>query len=115
LADRQEDFIPENAVPFKSLIPLEEIIAQSLKVNSQTKKVSEIYFKLCEKFNGELNILLNLDLKELENEGYYDLSLGINRMRQGKVIKIPGYDGEYGKIKVFEENFEALTPQTSLF
>jgi len=38
LADRQEDFIPENAVPFKSLIPLEEIIAQSLKVNSQTKK-----------------------------------------------------------------------------
>jgi len=115
LADREEGFIPENAIPFKSLIPLEEIIAQSLKVNSKTKKVSEIYFGLCEKFNGELNILLNLDLKELENEGYYDLALGINKMRKGEVIKIPGYDGEYGKIKVFEENFETKTPQTSLF
>jgi len=101
LADREEGFNPENAIPFKSLVPLEEIIADVIGQNTGTKEVEKDYEDLIKKFGSEFNILLEADREELEKSGLPEIVEGIIRARDGKVSKEPGYDGVYGKIKVF--------------
>lgn len=103
LADRKEGFKPENAPEFYSIIPLQEIIAEALNVGTNSKAVEKEYFNLIEKFGDEFHILLNRDIKDIEKGGSEKIAEAISRMRLGKVNIKPGFDGEYGKIKIFEE------------
>jgi len=103
LADRPEGFLPENAIPFKSLIPLNEVIAESIGVSVASKEVSEHYNNLIKKLGNEFKILLESSRKEIEQESSKDIAEGIMRMREGRVYVEPGYDGVYGKIKIFSE------------
>lgn len=102
LSDRPEGFKPRGALPFKSIIPLPEIIAEINKTSAQSKAVSNIYMKAIYKLGNEYDILLHKNLTEIEK---FDSKIAeaIERMRTGKVIVEPGYDGEYGKIKLFGE------------
>jgi uncharacterized protein (TIGR00375 family) len=115
LADRPEKAKPHKAIPYKSIVPLHEILAEINKSSTQSKIVSELYMKAILNLGSEYNILLNKDLKEIWK---YDevLAEAIDRMRKGKIFVEPGYDGEYGKIKVFGEALaHPLKGQTSLF
>uniref|UniRef100_A0A7V1EHW7 DNA helicase UvrD n=1 Tax=candidate division WOR-3 bacterium TaxID=2052148 RepID=A0A7V1EHW7_UNCW3 len=103
LADRPEGFIPENSIPYKNLIPLEEIIAEALGVGRETVGVKNEYQRLCKLFGSEFNILLNTPIEELKNNTQEKIALGIERARNGNVIINPGYDGEFGTIKLFEQ------------
>ncbi len=103
LADRPEGFKPENAIPFKSLIPLEEIIAEILGVGVGTKGVEKEYKDLIKKFGSELGILLNVSISDLKSGTLPEISEAILRVREGKVHVEPGYDGFYGKIRIFSE------------
>ncbi|MAG79193.1 DNA helicase UvrD [Candidatus Pacearchaeota archaeon] len=84
--------------PYYTLLPLHEIISLFLEVNMNSKKVWNLYNSLIEKFENELNILLNISkedfLKKEVNEKLIELIL---RNREGKINIIPGFDGEYGK------------------
>jgi uncharacterized protein (TIGR00375 family) len=103
LADRPEGFKPENAIPFKSLIPLEEIIAEVLGVGVGTKGVEKEYKDLIEKFGSELGILLDTPISDLKSATLLEISEAVSRVREGKVNIEPGYDGAYGKIRIFSE------------
>lgn len=103
LADRPEGFVPENAIPFKSLIPLQEVIAEVFSMGVNTKKVQTAYKELIDKFGSEFNILLDVSLNELKSSGFSVFAEAISRMRQGNIKISPGYDGEYGKIRIFTE------------
>jgi uncharacterized protein (TIGR00375 family) len=109
LADKPEGFKPENAIPFKSLVPLDEIIAESLGVTTGTKQVDEEYKNLIKKFDNELKILLEASQKEIEAVALPEVAEGVIRAREGKVIVEPGYDGVYGKIRIFSQG-EQKTP-----
>ena len=100
LADREEGIMPPTAIPFKSLIPLKEIIADVLNVDPHTKSVENIYLKLLQQFNNEFNLLLNVPVEEISKLAGEKIALAISNMREGKVEIEPGYDGEYGKIKI---------------
>ena len=113
LADKPKGFKPENARPYKNVIPLKEIIGEIEGVGPSSKKVDTIYQEIIEKFGSEFTILLE-SLPEELNKAFPRLGEGIKRMREGKVIIHGGYDGEYGVIKVFDEKTPAL-PQKSLF
>jgi len=103
LADKPEGFQPEGAIPFKSLVPLPEIIGEVFGVDSGTKRVFQEYQKLIEKFGSEFYILLEAKREDLEQITLPEIAEGIIRVRMGKVWVEPGYDGVYGKIRIFSQ------------
>ena len=108
LADREEGFKPENTIPFKSLIPLEELIAESLGVGVGTKEVEREYKNLIEKFGNEFEILLNSSCQDLQGQSRPEIVEGIKRLREGKLFIEPGYDGVYGKIRIFSKGEQEI-------
>ncbi|MBU1045742.1 endonuclease Q family protein [Patescibacteria group bacterium] len=103
LSDREEGFVPEGAVPFKSLIPLKEIIAEAFGCGASAKKVGAEYDKLISAFQNEFNILLNVPPSDFKNIASEQVIEGIIRAREGKVNIEPGYDGVFGKVRIFSE------------
>ncbi|HUI66831.1 MAG TPA: endonuclease Q family protein [Nitrospirota bacterium] len=103
LADREHGFKPADAPAFTSIIPLPEIIAEGYKCGVSTKKVDSLYFRLLAELGNEFRILLGAPLDDIERAGTPLLREAISRMRAGNVHIAPGYDGEYGKIRIFEE------------
>ncbi len=98
LADREEGFVPNNSVPFKSLLPLYEIISFVTGTNQlYSKKVIEEQNKLIDRFGNELNVLLNVNREELMKVTSEKIADAIIKVREGKIRFIAGYDGVYGQ------------------
>lgn len=79
------------------IIPLIELISYAKKVGVSSKKVSNLYQEMIEKFGNEFSILLNVDVKKL---GQFDKEIAeiIATMRSNNIKFSPGYDGVFGKI-----------------
>jgi len=103
LADRSEGYTPNGSKAFKSLIPLPEVLAELLNVGPQTKRVSQHYYTLLNELGSELDILINRSISEIQTATGDLPAEAIKRMREGNIHTSPGYDGEYGIIRVFEE------------
>lgn len=115
LADRKEGFKPTNAPPYHSIIPLPEIISEVLKVGVNSKKVNNEYQKLLQNLGNEFKILMDIPLDEIEKAGSPVLKEAVSLMRSGNIHIAPGYDGEFGKIKIFEKvEREAIKGQMML-
>lgn len=102
LADRPEGFIPEGRKPFESLVPLLEVIAASSGRSAASKKVQDEYRKMVDDLGTEFDILRNLPVEEIRSHSGHMISEGIRRLREGRVKRLPGFDGEYGTIRLFE-------------
>jgi uncharacterized protein (TIGR00375 family) len=114
LADQPEGFVPPDAIPFRSIVPLKEIIGEALGVGPGTKGVDKEYQKLIKAFKSEFNILLDVPLENLKEVVFSNITEGIKRAREGRVNISPGFDGEYGKVKIFSdvEKREAIRQKT---
>jgi len=107
LADRPEGFVPKDAIPFKTLLPLYEIISVITGTNAlYSKKIIEEQDKLIKNFRNELNVLLNASKEDLIKVTSEKIAEGIIRVREGKVKYVAGYDGEYGRVIFDESQFE---------
>jgi len=116
LADREEGFMPQNAIPFKSLVPLEEIVADVLNMGTGTKEVEKEYENLIKKFGSEFNALLDASQSDLRAATRPEIAEAIIRVREGKVQKDPGYDGVFGKIRIFPQGEKKeINQQKTLF
>jgi len=103
LADREHGFKPADAPAFTSIIPLPEIIAEGFKCGTNTKRVADLYIRLLEELGNEFRILMDAPLEDIGRAGSPLLREAVSRMRAGKVNIAPGYDGEYGKVRIFED------------
>jgi DNA helicase-2/ATP-dependent DNA helicase PcrA len=101
LADRPAGERPPRTHPYLSLTPLPEVLGELYGVGAGSRRVQQEYGKLLAKLGPELTILRETPLEAIAAAGGTQLAQGIDRMRRGQVDAEPGYDGEYGVIRVF--------------
>jgi len=114
LADRPNKVLPKNSVPYKSIVPLQEIIAESLGVASTSSvKVQAMYEKMISEVGNEFHILLDCPISLITVSSTPSISQAIERMRLGQVNITSGYDGVFGKVKIFTAAEKALRKKLS--
>src|SRR5438105_1384441 len=104
LADRPAGARHENLKPYRSLVPLPELLAEIHRVGAGSRQVADAYENLVGNLGSELFILERAPFDELRKAGSTLLAEGIDRMRKGRVTRQAGYDGEYGIIRVFSDD-----------
>ena len=93
---------PDTAGEVFSLVPLQEILSEIMHTGSASKSVVSEYERLLTRFGTELSILQDIPIDDITKVSSL-LGEGISRLRKGHVIRHAGYDGEYGVIRLFEE------------
>jgi len=116
LADRPEGFVPKDAIPFKTLISLYELISYALGIGQlYSKRVAEEQNKLLKLLGNELEILLDVPEEKLKETADEKIVEMIMKNREGKINVVPGYDGVYGRIAGDDEKqVEFKSDQSSL-
>jgi DNA helicase-2/ATP-dependent DNA helicase PcrA len=106
LADRPDapDEPPAHGAPFRSLIPLDEVLSEIQGVGPQSKAVQRRYEDLVSQLGSELFILESAPLEEVRRAGSTLLAEALSRMREGRVICSAGFDGQYGSIHLFTKD-----------
>jgi len=102
LADREAPVYPEGSPGFFNLIPLPEVLGEILGVGPNSKKVTRQYGQTISRFGSEFNLLFHTPVEEISRQSSI-LGEAVGRIRCGQVLRKPGYDGEYGVIRVFAE------------
>jgi PHP family Zn ribbon phosphoesterase len=86
---------------------LNEIIAQAVDKTPECRSVWDVCFHFIHEFENEQRILTEESIEDLKRISPERVSFGVERMRKGKVRIVPGHDGCFGEISLFEqETFE---------
>ena len=101
LANREEGFIPENRHGYQTIVPLPDILSEIFEVGPNTKTVNSNFNKAIESLGPEMGILLSKSIEEIEKANIPLLAKAIEKIRKGNIKASPGFDGEFGKIKIF--------------
>ena len=101
LADRPEGYVKPGAKPFESLMPLPEVIGASVGRGAAGVRVQREYQRLLAELGPEFEILRNIPLEDIRCAAGSRVAEGIRRLRSGQVERVPGFDGEYGAIRLF--------------
>ncbi len=116
LADREPGEKGEKTHPFKSLAPLPELLAEIHGVGVNSKRVQTAFEFMLKKMGSELSILQEAPLEEITKCSNEMVAEGIKRMREGSINIAAGYDGEFGVIRLFDENErKQYSTQLSMF
>ena len=104
LADREEGFVKEDGKKYESLVPLPEVISACMGYSTASKKVQGCFEQMLQTLGTEFDILRNVPSEDIKSCAGERIAEGIENVRTGNVKRLPGYDGEYGKIQLFDEN-----------
>lgn len=113
LADRKAPLPPQNAPEFDYIIPLPEILSEIRKSGPASKAVQKDFHQAISTFGNEFNLLKAVPVEDIHRHGNPILAEAIRRMREHEVKPVPGYDGLYGMIRIFNEE-EIPDPQSPI-
>ena len=102
-----------NHPPFVKLVQLVQIIAESLSSTVSSLKVVNMYNDVCNKFGSELEVLLKTPIKEIQKEAGERVAEGVEKVRKGDIVILPGFDGQYGIVKIWDDK-KITEKQTNL-
>ena len=105
--------------PYTMMVPLMEILSEVYGVGVASRKVIEGYQNLVTNLGSEFKILLETNPPDIERVAGARAAEAISKVRSGDIVIEPGYDGVFGKVKIWNsENKEILEEninQTTLF
>lgn len=104
--------------PYISLVPLMEIVAEAFSMGTGSKRVRDAYAALVNSFGSEFNVLLKADIDRIARIVGGNVSEAIKRVRTGNIVVEPGYDGVFGKVRIWDEeisSFDENKSQLNLF
>ena len=102
LANREKGFELPAGKPFQRLVPLPEVIGAAMGLSAAGKKVGEKYENMISTLGPELAILREVPVEDIQKAAGPLVAEGIRRLRRGQVKRSPGFDGEYGKIRLWD-------------
>lgn len=88
--------------PFRSLVGLQQIVAESMARGVNTKGVRTRYTQLVDELGSELSILTAASISDISRVGGERIAEGVDRVRRGEIVIEPGYDGVFGKVSVWQ-------------
>jgi uncharacterized protein (TIGR00375 family) len=121
LADRSDALVADGSRPdrrrdFERLIPLEELLGEVFETGPQSKRVALAYEQLLGRYGSEFHILREMPAEALAECSVPLLGEAIARMRAGRLRFEPGYDGLFGRLRIFaSDERERLKGQCVLF
>lgn len=104
LSDREDVSTQQHRSRLTYCISLKDILAEIYRVGENTKKVKLAYEELIGSGTSELKLLLDTPIDEIAGFAPLAVTEGIKRMRTGNIFISEGFDGEYGRIKVFDDS-----------
>lgn len=105
---------------YTMMVPLQEILAEAIGGLVGSQKVQAEYTKLTDQLGGEFMVLLKTDLDDIVRVSGERVAEAIDKVRRGTIVVDPGFDGEFGKVKIWSEEKTGEEPtekkeQLSLF
>lgn len=85
------------------LVPLLEVLSEALGVGSESQTVLAAYDKLIGTFGSEFKVLLETKLEDVRRISGPRVSEAISKVRSGDIVIEPGYDGVFGKVRIWKE------------
>ena len=90
--------------PFIRLVPLAEIIAETWGRGQATRGVQREYQRITGELSSEIQALIWTKADDLIRVAGEKLAEAVLRARTGEIQVDPGYDGVYGKIRIWPES-----------
>ncbi len=119
LSDRTAEYQPADRPPATHLIQLHQILGELHGVGPRSKGVEGRLTSLVAQLGSELDILLRVPIDDVTRAGGALLGEAIDRLRAGRVLRQPGYDGEYGVVRLLDPaelgSIRAATGAEALF
>ncbi len=116
LADRAQTPNATSHPRFRSLIPLKEIFSEITGIGVQSRKIARLYNTAIQAVGSEFALLLDVPIEDIEIKTNELLAEAVRRMRCGRVLVEPGFDGQFGRVKLFSQGeISNFSPQELLF
>jgi PHP family Zn ribbon phosphoesterase len=106
LSDRPVGYVTEGMIPARQLVPLTEILSEAFERGVNTSAVKKEYMRLTNAAGSEFSILLDMTEEDLMKIAHPKVVEAIMKVRSGDISITPGFDGEFGKIKIFGKTAE---------
>lgn len=104
---------PDGRPPYRSLVSLQQILSEAMSVGISAKRVQGGYTSLVEQFGSELNVLLDVPTGEIASalpRYGQPVAQGLEKVRAGDIHIVPGFDGQYGAVRVWPDESSLETP-----
>src|SRR5258708_2828034 len=88
---------------YVKLVPLVEIIAESVGVMPGSLKILAKFDEVVQTFGSEINVLIKTPISDIEKQFGERIAQGIGKVRKQDIYVDPGFDGEFGKVKIWNE------------